>query len=60
MEGTERSVTAQPRGTQKPPEVDHLLLERKTLLGEGCTENTKASSALQLSRRFCPQDLILL
>lgn len=30
------------------------------LLGEGCTENIKASSALHVSHRFSPGDLILL
>ncbi|NXW04367.1 FA7 factor, partial [Fregetta grallaria] len=47
------SATTQPHGTQKTPKVDHLLLERKTVLGEGCTENTKASSALQLMKYPC-------
>jgi len=45
---------------KKTPTTDPLLLERRTPLGEGCTENTKASSALQLSHRFSPHDLILL
>lgn len=46
-EGMMCSVTAQTRGTQAPPRVD-LPLYRKTWLGEGCTENTDTSSALQL------------
>lgn len=54
------SVTTQPHSTQKPPKIDLLLLERKTLFVEGCTENTKASFALQRSRRFSHRDLILL
>lgn len=45
---------------QKNPVLDPLLHRRKTLLCEGCIKNTKTSSALRLSSRFGPQDLLLL
>lgn len=51
------SVTAQIRGIQGTPRVG-LLLYRKTQLCEGCTENTKTSSGLQLNCKFS-QDLDL-
>lgn len=45
----------------KTPKINLLpfLLQRKTLLGEGSTENTKASAALQHGHWFSPQDVIL-